>query len=97
MRKEFAYGNNTSYISECEPPGAALRADIDRHKGHRGAEVWSAACDICCTGMDGLPDDSFVPDHFHYQAVYKEAGVTILYNSPFADEDATIYAITVNS
>ena len=48
-------------------------------------------------GHDGAPDQACVPDHFHYQAVYKEAGVTILYNSPFADEDATIYAITVNS
>jgi|SRR5215207_5127528 len=48
-------------------------------------------------GQDGLPDEGSSPDHLHYWAVYEQAGVTIIYNSPFADGDATIYAILVNT
>ena len=44
----------------------------------------------------GLPDLIAVPDHVHYRATYHQAGMTILYNSPFPDEDATIYAILVS-
>ncbi len=45
----------------------------------------------------GLPDESGTPDHIHYWAVYKRFGVTIIYNSPSAeDKGATIYAILVN-
>ena len=47
-------------------------------------------------GKDGLPDVGKAPDHLHYWAVYKQAGMTIIYNSPFADEDATINAILVS-
>jgi hypothetical protein len=43
-----------------------------------------------------LPDEGSSPDHFHYWAVYKHLGMTIIYNSPFVDEDATIYAILVS-
>jgi hypothetical protein len=44
----------------------------------------------------GSPDEGSSPDHFHYWAVYKQLGMTIIYNSPFVDEDATIYAILVS-
>lgn len=47
-------------------------------------------------GKEGLPDESAVPDHFHYWAFYREASMTIIYNTPFADEDATIYAIVLS-
>lgn len=47
-------------------------------------------------GNAGLPDTAATPDHMHYRATYHQAGMTILYNSPFADEDATIYAILVS-
>jgi hypothetical protein len=46
-------------------------------------------------GNNGLPDEARVPDRMHYWAFYKQAGVTIIYNAPFPDEDATIYAILV--
>jgi len=48
-------------------------------------------------GNQGLPDEGNSLDHFHYRAVYKKYGITIMYNSPFPDENATIYAIVVNS
>lgn len=48
-------------------------------------------------GNNGLPDETAVPDHMHYWAFYKQAGITIIYNAPFPDEDATIYAILVTS
>ena len=41
----------------------------------------------------GLPDEASSPDHMHYWAVYKDLGLTVIYNSPGADEDAYIYAI----
>lgn len=44
----------------------------------------------------GLPDVGTSPDHFHYQVTYHQAGLTIIYNYPFADEDATIYAILLS-
>jgi hypothetical protein len=44
----------------------------------------------------GLPDETGSPDHIHYWAVYKEIGITIIYNSPGADEDAYIYAILLS-
>lgn len=47
-------------------------------------------------GNAGLPDTASVPDHMHYRATYHQVGITVMYNSPFADEDATIYAILVN-
>ena len=43
----------------------------------------------------GLPDEASSPDHMHYWANYKRFGITIIYNAPFADEDAYIYAILV--
>lgn len=46
-------------------------------------------------GNAGLPDIGTTPDHMHYVAVYKQAGLTIIYNSP-PDEDAMIHAILVN-
>ena len=48
-------------------------------------------------GNGGLPDIGVTPDHLHYRAIYQEAGLTIIYNEPFPDEDATIYAILVAS
>ena len=41
----------------------------------------------------GLPDEASSPDHIHYWALYKDLGLTVIYNSPGADEDAYIYAI----
>jgi hypothetical protein len=47
--------------------------------------------------MPGLPDEGSSPDHFHYWAVYKRFGVTIIYNSPSPnDKGATIHAILVS-
>jgi hypothetical protein len=48
-------------------------------------------------GNSGLPDETGAPDHVHFWATYRQAGMTIIYNSPFADEDATIYAILLNA
>jgi hypothetical protein len=47
-------------------------------------------------GNAGLPDEEAVPDHMHYQATYHQASMTIIYNFPFPDEDATIYAILIS-
>lgn len=45
----------------------------------------------------GMPDEGTTPDHTHYWAIYKRFGVTIIYNSPFADDqNATVYSILVN-
>ena len=44
----------------------------------------------------GLPDEASSPDHMHYWAVYKQLGMTVIYNSPAADEDAYIYAVLVS-
>jgi hypothetical protein len=44
----------------------------------------------------GLPDEGNTPDHIHYWAVYKRFGIVVIYDEPFADEDAYIYAILVN-
>lgn len=46
-------------------------------------------------GNDGRPDAGVTPDHMYYRAIYKEAGMTIIYNSPGVDEDATIRAIMI--
>jgi hypothetical protein len=48
-------------------------------------------------GKAGLPDESSSPDHIHYWALYKQAGITIIYNSPVADEDANMYAIVISN
>jgi len=46
--------------------------------------------------VPGLPDESVTPDHFHYQAIYRRFGLTVIYNSPSAsDKSATINAIVV--
>jgi hypothetical protein len=45
----------------------------------------------------GLPDEGSSPDHMHYWAVYKRFGMTVVYNSPAADEDAYIYAVLVRN
>ena len=47
-------------------------------------------------GNAGLPDEGSSPDHLHYWATYKQAGLTIIYNSPYADEDATINTILIS-
>ena len=48
-------------------------------------------------GNAGLPDEGSSPDHLHYWAMYKQAGMTIIYNSPLPeDEDASIYAILIS-
>jgi hypothetical protein len=47
-------------------------------------------------GKDGLPDEGESPDHQHYNVTYRQAHLTIIYNSPAEDEDASIYAILVS-
>ena len=47
-------------------------------------------------GNAGLPDEAATPDHLHYWAMYKQVGVTIIYNAPFPDGEATIHAILVS-
>ena len=44
----------------------------------------------------GLLDEASSPDHIHYWAFYKELGLTVIYNSPGADEDAYIYVILLS-
>lgn len=44
-------------------------------------------------GRAGLPYGAGTPDHVHYLADYHQVGLTIIYNSPVADEDATIHAV----
>jgi len=46
-------------------------------------------------GNAGLPDATATPDRLHYWATYKQVGVTIIYNAPSPDEDATIHSILV--
>lgn len=47
-------------------------------------------------GQNGMPDEGASPDHLHYWATYRQAGMTVIYNSPSAeDEDANIYAILI--
>lgn len=42
----------------------------------------------------GLPDEGSSPDHIRYWAIYKRFGLTVVYNTPFAnDKGATIHAI----
>jgi hypothetical protein len=48
-------------------------------------------------GNVGLPDEASSPDHIHYWALYKQAGITIIYNSAVADEDANMYAIVISN
>ena len=47
-------------------------------------------------GNAGLPDEAATPDHLHYWAIYKQVGVTIIYNAPFPDGEATIHAVLVS-
>ena len=48
-------------------------------------------------GNAGLPDEAATPDHLHYWAIYKQVGVTIIYNTPYADEGASIHAVLVSN
>lgn len=43
----------------------------------------------------GLPDAGSSPDHLHYWAIYERLGLIIIYDFPYADEDAYIYAVVV--
>ena len=44
-----------------------------------------------------LPEEGVTVDHVHYQAMYKEFGLTVMYNSPSAsDKGATINSILIN-
>ena len=47
--------------------------------------------------VPGLPDESGTLDHIQYFATYKQFGVTIIYNSPSAnDKNASIHSILVS-
>jgi hypothetical protein len=44
--------------------------------------------------LPGLPDEGGSPDHIHYWAIYRRFGLTIVYDTPSAqDKGATIHAI----
>jgi hypothetical protein len=45
----------------------------------------------------GLPNQASSPDHIHYWVVYKQFGMTVIYDSPGKDEDAYIYAILMSA
>lgn len=45
----------------------------------------------------GSPYEGSSPDHFHYWAIYRRLGMTVIYEVPFANQDAYIYAILVHS
>ena len=47
-------------------------------------------------GNAGLPDEAATPDRLHYWAMYNQVGMTIIYNAPFPDGEATIHAILVS-
>ena len=63
-----------------------VQQKLSNLNGDDQATAWNA----------GLPDEASSPDHIHYWAVYKELGLTVIYNSPGADEDAYIYAILLS-
>jgi hypothetical protein len=45
----------------------------------------------------GLPDESYSRDLTYYWAIYKRFGLTVIYNTPAAnDKDATIHTIVIN-
>jgi hypothetical protein len=45
----------------------------------------------------GLPDEGYSRDLTYYWAIYKRFGLTVIYNTPAAnDKDATIYAILIS-
>ena len=50
---------------------------------------------LTISAMAGLPDTGSSPDHVHYWAEYKRFNMIVIYDSPFADEDAYIFAIVV--
>ena len=43
----------------------------------------------------GLPDAGSSPDHQHYWAVYEQLGLIVIYDFPYRDADAYIYAVVV--
>ena len=63
-----------------------VQEKLSSFNGDDQATAWNA----------GLPDEASSPDHIHYWAFYKELGMTVIYNSPGADEDAYIYAILLS-
>lgn len=45
----------------------------------------------------GLPDEGGSPDHIHYWAIYRRFGLTVVYNTPSAnDKNATVHSILIN-
>ena len=45
----------------------------------------------------GLPDEGYSWDHTHYWAIYSRFGLTVIYNTPAAnDKGATIHAIVIS-
>lgn len=42
-----------------------------------------------------LSDMGGSPDHTHYWVDYEQHGMVVIYNTPFADEDAMIYAVLI--
>jgi len=61
-----------------------LRSPIEIHAPQAG---WDS----------GLPDESYSRDLTYYWAIYRRFGVTVVYNTPAAnDKDATIHAIHIS-
>jgi len=52
---------------------------------------------VLVTWSNSVPQEVSSPDHMHYWAIYKQLGMTVIYDSPGADDDAYIYAILVNN
>lgn len=45
----------------------------------------------------GLPDEGGSPDRTHYWAIYRRFGLTVVYNTPSAeDKSATVHSIFLN-
>ena len=51
---------------------------------------------IQAVSRNGAPDEGSSPDHIHYWAVYKQLGLTVIYDSGAADPDAYIYAVLIS-
>ena len=64
---------------------ASIEEKLGQHvEVHAPQAGWSA----------GLPDDGGSPDHFHYWAIYRRFGLTIVYDSPsLQDKNARVIAI----
>jgi hypothetical protein len=92
------YPNKTSGFSAYKgnlPFGLSARDTMESVEFKLGQPI---VADAPQAGWEpGLPDASGTDDHIHYWAQYKRFGITLLYNSPSAnDKGASIYALLVS-